>query len=163
MSIGTRTLQVEPPMANRNYYELMQLVDTQRHWNQEWRLLMHKKLEGLRAYVATYLGVESTRYHDGEYRYVELFTLDKKLFHISNDDTVTLIGNSLVISVLMTIAIEFDGGIEPCSCMLQARHNQGSVEFKVAEKKNHWTKKPDEVTAQIIKKVKSSLSYNPLR
>ncbi len=150
-------------MANANYYELMQLVETQKCQHQEWRLLMHKSLEGLRAYVAKHLGVESARYHDGEHRYVELFTPDKKPFHISNDDIITLIGNSLVVSVLMVIAIEFDGGIEPCSCLLQARHTQGAVEFKVAEKKNLWTTKQDEVTAQIMKKIKSSLSYHPLR
>ncbi|HFK4418732.1 TPA: hypothetical protein ACGTRQ_003779 [Vibrio parahaemolyticus] len=150
-------------MANTNYYELMQLVETQQYWRQEWRLLMHKKLERLRVYVARHLGVESARHLDGEYRYVELFTPDNKPFHISNDDIITLIGNSLVVSVLMVIAVEFDGGIAPCSCLLQARHNQGFVEFKVAERKNHWTTKQDEITAQIMKKIKLSLSYNPLR
>ncbi|HHC7130482.1 TPA: hypothetical protein ACN37W_004315 [Vibrio parahaemolyticus] len=149
-------------MANANYYELMQLVETQKLRHQEWRLLMHKKLEALRVYVAKHLGVESTRYHDGEHRYVEICTPDKEPFHISNDDIVTLIGNSLVVNVLMVIAIEFDGGIEPYSCRLQARHYQGSVEFKVAERKNNWTTKPEEVTAQIVKKIKWSLSYNPL-
>ncbi|HBC3474368.1 TPA: hypothetical protein KDY89_004500 [Vibrio parahaemolyticus] len=150
-------------MANTNYYELMQLVEAQKYRHQEWRLLMHKKLEALRSYVAKHFGVESDRYHDGDHRYVELFTQDKKPFHISNDDTITFIGNSLVVSVLLVIAIEFDGGIEPCSCLLQARHSQGSVEFKVAERKNHWTTRKDEVTAQIVKNIKLSLSYNPLR
>ncbi|WP_140272465.1 hypothetical protein [Vibrio parahaemolyticus] len=124
---------------------------------------MHKNLEGLRAYVARYLGVESSRYHDGEHRYVELFTPDKKPFHISNDDIITFIDNLLVVNVLMVIAIEFDGGIEPCSCLLQARHKLRGVEFKVADNKNHWTTKPDEITVQIMKKIKSSLSYHPLR
>lgn len=150
-------------MANQDYYELMQLVDTQKRRHQEWRFLMHTRLEGLRTYVAKHLGVDSACYHNGEHRYVELFTQDKKPFHISNDDIIMIIGNSLVVSVLMVIAIEFDGGIEPCSCLLKARHNKGEVEFKVAEKKNHWTTKPDEVTAQIMKKIKSSLSYHPLR
>lgn len=162
-SLNLTDIEFESSMANANYYELMQLVETQKCRHQEWRVLMHKRLEDLRAYVAKHLGVESARYHDGEHRYVELFTPDKKTFHISNDNTITLIGNSLVVSVLMVIAIEFDGGIEPCSCLLQARHNQGAVEFKVAEKKNHWTTKPDQITAQIMKKIKSSLSYNPLR
>ncbi|WP_372379625.1 hypothetical protein ACBZ91_18520 [Vibrio natriegens] len=150
-------------MANTNYYELMQLVEVQKCQHQNWRLLMHRKLEALRAHVAKHFGVESARYNDGEHRYIELFTPDKQPFHISNDDITTLIGNSLVVNVLMVIAIEFDGGIEPCSCLLQARHNQGSVEFKVAENKNHWTAKQNEVTAQIIKKIKLSLSYNPLK
>ena len=111
--------------------------------------------------MAKHLGVEFERYHDGEHRYVELFTQDKKPFHISNDDIIIVIGNSLVVNVLIVIAIEFDGGIEPCSCLLQARHNQGVVEFKVAEKKNHWTTKPDEITAQIMKKIlKSKLMLN---
>jgi hypothetical protein len=150
-------------MANENYYELMQLVDTQKHRHQEWRLLIHENFEGLRTYVAKHLGVEFACYHDGEHRYVELFTQDKKPFHISNDDIITLIGNSLVVNALIVIAIEFDGGIEPCSCLLQARHNQGAVEFKVADKKKHWTTKPDEITAQIMEKIKLSLSYNPLK
>ncbi len=162
-SLNLTDIEFESSMANANYYELMQLVETQKCRHQEWRILMHKRLEGLRVYMAKHLGVESVRYHDGEHRYVELFTPDRKPFHISNDNIITLIGNSLVVSVLMVIAIEFDGGIEPCSCLLQARHNQGVVEFKVPEKKNHWTTKPDEITAQIMKKIKSSLSYNPLR
>ncbi|AYO18560.1 hypothetical protein D0812_29530 (plasmid) [Vibrio owensii] len=150
-------------MANIHYYELMQLVETQRYRHQEWRLLMCKKLEALRAYVAKHLGVESARYNDGEYRYVELFASENKLFHINNDDIVSIVGNSLLINVIMVVAIEFDGGVEPCSCLLQARYYHGSVEFKVSENKNLWTTKEDEVTAQIIKKIKLSLSYNPLR
>ncbi|TOJ64786.1 hypothetical protein CGI34_18375 [Vibrio parahaemolyticus] len=150
-------------MANIHYYELMQLVETQKYRHQEWRLLMCKKLEALRAYVAKYLGVESARYNDGEYRYVELFASEKKLFHINNNDIVSIVGNSLLINVIMVVAIEFDGGIEPCSCLLQARYYHGAVEFKVSENKNLWTTKEDEVTAQIIKKIKLSLSYNPLR
>lgn len=150
-------------MPNKDYYELMQQVKAQKYRHQKWRLLIHKSLEGLRVYVAKHLGVEAARYHNGEYRYVELFTPNKKTFHICNDDIITLIGSSLVVNVLMVIAIEFDGGIEPCSCLLQARYNQGAVEFKVVEKKNHWTAKLDDITVQIMKKIKSSLSYNPLR
>ncbi|XEV12205.1 hypothetical protein ACBZ90_01275 (plasmid) [Vibrio alginolyticus] len=60
-------------MANIHYYELMQLVETQKYRYQEWRLLMCKKLEALRAYVAKCLGVESARYNDGEDDYVSSF------------------------------------------------------------------------------------------
>lgn len=65
-------------MANIHYYELMQLVETQKYRHQEWRLLMCKKLEALRAYVTKHLGVESARYNDDEEDYVSSITLSSE-------------------------------------------------------------------------------------
>ncbi|WP_237668031.1 hypothetical protein, partial [Vibrio sp. V43_P6S15P86] len=126
-------------------------------------LLIHRRLEELRTYVARFLDVDSYCYHDAKYRYVELFSPNHKPLHISNYDIIARVDNSLVVNFIMVIAVEFDGGIEPYSCLLQARYNKGSVEFNVSERESHWTLELDKVTVQIFKKIKQSLSFNPLR
>lgn len=142
------------------YYELMSLLDAQRVQHGKWRMLINYKLEQLRKQFSAYLGFSEDYSLDGEQRYVELFTETGELFHITNNSTVKRVGNILVVTAVVVVAVDFDGGSLPCKCTIQARYQNGVVEFKVA-RGNRWVANTNVTCRSILDELKYSIEYAP--